>query len=80
MEMPYGAAVKWTEANQHDFSKHDKRRHFRARSNERRGRNWRALVSVGRPEMKRRGCDLESESDKGHDNSGSEERLNRSGR
>ena len=34
----------------------------------------RALIGVGRPEMKRRGRDFESEADKSHDDPGEQKR------
>ncbi len=69
-----------TEADQHNFSQHDERRDLRARGDEGGGRNRRALVSVGRPEMERRGGDFEGEADERHDNPGGEQRLDGAGR
>src|SRR5438046_666601 len=66
-----------SETNQHDFSKHDKRSDLRTRSDERGTWNWRALVSVGRPKMKWRGGDFESETDQCHHDADREKRLDR---
>ena len=77
--VPCRAAMSGTEANEHDFSEHHERRDLRTRSDERRGRNRRALISVGRPKMERRGGDFETESDEGHDNPGGEQRLDGTG-
>ena len=77
--VPRRAALCRCETDEHDFSQHDERRHLRAGRDERGARDRRALVSVGRPEMERRGGDLEGEADERHDDAGGEERLNRDG-
>ena len=78
--VPGGAALGRAEADQHDFSQHDERGDLRARGDERSGRNRRALIGVGRPEMERRGGDFEGEADQRHDDAGGEQRLDRSRR
>jgi len=70
--MPCSAAVHRSESDEHDFSKHDERRHFRARRDESSARNGRALVGIRRPKMERRGGDFESKSNQGHEDSDEE--------
>ncbi len=65
------------EADEDDLSEHDERRHLRARSDKRGGRDRRALVGVGRPEMEGSGRDLEGKTDQGHNDSGRQQRLDR---
>src|SRR5213595_1754060 len=66
-----------SETNQHDFSKHYKRRDLRTGSDERGTWNWRALVSVGRPKMKWRGGDFEGKADQRHHDANGEQWLDR---
>ena len=69
------------EADENDFPKHDERGDFRARGDKRRTRDRRALIGVGRPQMKWRGGDFECESNERHDNAGCEQRWHvRSGK
>src|SRR5437588_2837663 len=75
--MPRSAALGRCETDKHNFSQNDKRRYFRAGGDERGARNRCALISIGRPEMERRGGDLEGESDKRHHEAGGEKRLDR---
>ena len=66
-----------TKTDEEDFSEDDKRRDLRAGRNERGGRDWRALVYVRRPEMKRRRRDFERESNQGHDDPDEKQRRQR---
>src|SRR5438132_10964392 len=75
--VPVGTSTSGRKTNQHNFSKHDERRHLRARSNKSGTWNRGALVSVRRPKMKWRGGDLEGETDQGHDDADGKKWLNR---
>ena len=67
--------MRGAEADQHDFSENKEGGHFRRGSNKGGGRNGRALIGIGRPEVKWRGGDLKSEADQRHDNAGGQKRC-----
>src|SRR6266704_6298580 len=57
--VPVGTSTSGRKTNQHNFSKHDERRHLRARSNKSSTGKLGGLVSVRRRKVKWRGSDLE---------------------
>jgi hypothetical protein len=67
------------EADQDNFSKHDKRGDLRAGSDKCRARNRCPLVGIRRPQVEWRSGDFEGETDEGHHDTHSEQWLNGSG-